>query len=278
MNRHERSISKLLLRLYPDFSWDPLKFSKAPRHYWSSVENQKKFLDELGKKIQSDKGVIENTKEAERRKEKDFWYEVPIQQVIDGGGVALIDRYHGSLAKLLENVYPDYDWDLRRFTKVPRNYWGSIENQRSRVEEIGRKVGIKEGDTEPWYKVSNLLFIEHGGASLLDIYKWSLPDLLKAVFPEYDWRLWKFKYRSTKVFTDKNVLNEMLVEVENQLQIKSPEDWKRIRLDELNSMNVGRYFTTKKKKEEILAALRQKYPQDQWEEEFFRLNQKGPSS
>jgi len=66
LSKYNNSLSKLLENVYPEMKWDPLKFASLSRGYWNKMENQRKFLDELGQKL----GVDKKEKEKEK-KEKD---------------------------------------------------------------------------------------------------------------------------------------------------------------------------------------------------------------
>jgi hypothetical protein len=56
---------KLLSTVYPEYDWLMWKFEKAPRHFWTDLKNQKKFVDWAGKQF----GV----------KDMSDWYKVTFQ-------------------------------------------------------------------------------------------------------------------------------------------------------------------------------------------------------
>lgn len=45
------SPSQLVMGLYPDHPWELSKFKQVPRDYWSSLENQRAFVENLCKKL-----------------------------------------------------------------------------------------------------------------------------------------------------------------------------------------------------------------------------------
>ena len=251
------SLSKLLKSVYPGFSWDPLKFGKAPQKFWSKLENQKPFLEDIGIKLGIPKGVMEP------------WYKVKARSFIDLGGGPLLNQYNNSMHALLSAIFPDFTWNPLNFTKAPQNYWGSIENQRNLVLEIGQKLGIAQNGSanfEEWYNVSNLTFIEQGGGSLLSHYQGSLPDILSNVFPEYDWKIWKFPGRS---LSDERSLDEALTHVEAALMIVSPKDWYRVTTDQLESLGLSQLTG---KSGGLISELKRRYPQEPWDEKWFALS------
>ena len=183
LKRYQRSLSKLLAALYPDFTWDPLRFSRPPRNHWNSIENQREFLLGLAKQW----GMKEGDMEA--------WYKVSYRSLLDNGGSGLLRRYNDSTSALISAAFPEYNWEPMKFLKSPQHYWSNKENQRIFMDDLSKKLGFKEGDREPWYKVSHKTLNENGGSGLLAQYHGSYPDVLKGVFPEFDWQPWKFARR-----------------------------------------------------------------------------------
>lgn len=104
--------------------------------------------------------------------------------IIENGGKGLLDHYKQSLSALLTKVYPEVSWDPLHFTKTPKKFWSSLENQRKFMDEIGIKLGIESGKESRggWYKVSTQAVLDQGGRALLGQY--CFPSLLlTAVLP-----------------------------------------------------------------------------------------------
>jgi len=88
-------------------------------------------------------------------------------------------------SKLLQEIYPEHKWILRKFGTVPKGYWDSLENQRDFVEWLGIKLGFKM--MEDWYKVNVKDIAGNGGGGLLLKYTGSPHKLLEAIYPQQDW-------------------------------------------------------------------------------------------
>ena len=71
-----------------------IKSRRLAAGYWSQIPNQRKFLDELAKKLN-----ISTT---------DDWYKVNALVFQKNGGSTLLQQYDGSPRKLLTTVYPEY--------------------------------------------------------------------------------------------------------------------------------------------------------------------------
>lgn len=152
-------------------------FETKPHAFWADVTHQRKFLDDLGKKL----GI--NAPE-----EMSKWYSVTSSDLNSHGGRGLLNYYGYSVNALLKAVYSDHPWDDSLFAKRPQSYWKSRENQRKFMEELGRKLGISPDDFEAWYKVTTFDLIENGASTLLVRYYQSSPTkLITSIFPEHQW-------------------------------------------------------------------------------------------
>ncbi len=73
----------------------PIEGKRYPRNHWKSISNQRKFLDELAKKLN-----ITNI---------NGWYTITKTVLLRHGAGGLLDvRYNNSPSKLLTTVYPEY--------------------------------------------------------------------------------------------------------------------------------------------------------------------------
>ncbi len=67
-----------------------------------------------------------------------------------GGGRLLL--IHDSVSQLFSTLYPDFEWLPWLFGKVPKNYWGDVNNQLKFLNWAGKKLNINK--MEDWYNVS----------------------------------------------------------------------------------------------------------------------------
>ncbi len=77
--------------------WDETKFQELDT-YWERehfhIHNHRKLLDKVGKQL--------------NLKSYEDWYSVTTKQVRTLGKAGILNRYNGSLSKLLSTVYPEY--------------------------------------------------------------------------------------------------------------------------------------------------------------------------
>ncbi len=79
-----------------------------------------------------------------------------------------------------------------------------ISTQAALMNELAKRLDITNNNE--WYKIPLLSFKKFGGNTLLSLYRNSLPDLLKAVYPEYLFLLLSL----TVKFTPGIVLNSLI--------------------------------------------------------------------
>jgi len=245
------SLPALVKAVFPSQQWDDEKFAEASKRFWSSMENQREFMLDLGKKL----GFNEN--------DRTNWYKVSKEVVLENGGSGLLAYYNGSLANAIVATFPDFHWDLKEFGRAPRNYWSSRENQRSFMVALGKKLGFKDGDMFPWYQISHRTLNENGGSGCLEKYNGSIPALLAAVFSEHRWDIWRFPRRNVITRNDPQAVSELIQSVEKTLGITKPCDWHRVSSEQLEMLDLGRVF--RRHRGGLVAVLRARYPEEDWQ-------------
>lgn len=144
--------------------------------------------------IESQKSSLLRISEDLGIKALEDWYGIRNEDIIHHGGTNLLAQYGGSLSELLASLFPEHPWNAARFSNKPRNYWNSIETQRTFMEELGQRLGVGR-DLSRWYKISRYEVEENGGRGLLQLYNDSMVLLLSSVFPEHDWDPKKVRLR-----------------------------------------------------------------------------------
>ncbi len=86
-----------LKTIYPEHHWEDHKF-KRPSNYWNDPSNQRQFMDDLIKKLNLTSLKFLTTSSLQKN-----------------GGASLLQKYHGSVTKLLVTVYPEYKKMCREF-------------------------------------------------------------------------------------------------------------------------------------------------------------------
>jgi len=247
------------MELYPEYDWKPWLCKITPRTFFAEIENRRRFLDWIAEENQfvslSD------------------WYSKEKYFVLSHSGGAMIENYYnGSISKMLADIYPEYDWDVRKFTQAPNGYWNDDQNCREFLEELGAKLGYKEMDD--WYQLSNRELAMHGGGGGLNSrFNGSPLQMLRYFYPENDWLEFRFSM-APKGYWD---LHENLVQymdwLGSVLGFTEMNDWYEVMTDDFNRNHGSAPLTYLSPSKAVMTA----YPDYDWEEERFfdgKKNQK----
>ena len=113
--------------------------------------------------------------------------------------------------------------------------------QKMLLESIGNKLNVK--DLEDWYSITgkviyiqaylynnhlHKMLIEQGGATLLYKHDGSFIKLITTVYPDYNWKIWKFKQAPHGYWKEEKNQRDFMDGLSSILNIKSPEDWYNI--------------------------------------------------
>lgn len=155
---------------------------------WSNKQEQRKFLEEVAQKLK-----IKDWREWKIKVTK-----LDIQRL---GGRALLDNYYGGdLLNALTSIFPEHPWnslyDSSLEIQTPKKFPSTLKEQRIFMEIAGKQFGIEINDLDKWYKVTASDMEENTGKNILEFlerhYTGSLIKALQNLFPEINWKPWKF--------------------------------------------------------------------------------------
>ena len=63
----------------------------------------------------------------------------------------MLVKYDDSPAKLVQTLFPKYEWLPWKFNKVPNSFWENKENKKTFVEWVSKELNIK--NQEDWYNI-----------------------------------------------------------------------------------------------------------------------------
>lgn len=221
--QHKNSVSNLLMDVYTEHHWDLSKFTKKPQHYWKDEEHQRSFMIELAAKL----GIKEG--------DMDAWYKVTYDEIVDNGGSFILTSHNSSVSALLKMVFPEHPWEEARFHSKPKNFWQSKENQRKALEEARKKLGLKEGDLNEWYRVSYTDLAKIGMARLVVEHNSSVSMMLMNLFPDHPWDITKFESKNRAFWHYPQNQRALLESIRKKLQIPDGdyESWYKVTFREL---------------------------------------------
>jgi hypothetical protein len=108
---------------------------------------------------------------------------VSLSDIVERGGASMMTSiYENSPSKALQTVYPEINWQIWRFEKVPNRFWDNLANQRDYMNWIANHLDIKCMDD--WYKVSSVDVINMGERVVGKLYNNSIITALETIYPE----------------------------------------------------------------------------------------------
>lgn len=148
----------------------------------------------------------------------DDWYKVRAADIVREAGNGPLKLYSGSIAKAISTVYPDYKWQLRKFSSIPHGHWEDIDNRREYMNWVGAELGVKE--MSDWYQVKHSAVRKKANYLLTKVYRGSLVRALFDLYKDYPWQIWKFSQVNSKLFTDVSKQRKLFNWVAEDLTLK----------------------------------------------------------
>lgn len=276
---YDNSPTLLIMESFPDYPWQPWRFSHTPVRYWESLANRKKYLNW----VVSELGV-------------GGYEELNVRHFLENFGGGLLKAYGDSPAAVIASLakspssppllsstprppspssltsspppppppLPPVPSPSPPPSSLPRNYWASFENQKRFVLAMATELGIlKDADLPKWYQVTVAAFHRRGGYFLRTYYSDSLYHLLSKTYPSFSFHPWEFSHPSSKVLMEEETLKRAVEELEKRCRIIHSEDWYRVPKGQFLEMKVR---TVILKHGGLYEVLRKLHPEVTWEE------------
>ena len=130
------------------------------------------------------------------------WYKITGEQINRAGGSGFFSTkaenpLKESMYELMKLVYPEHEWIPWNFTQAPQGYWKIKENRLTWCEAFRKQHEIKDLDDFYKYQLSDW---EQFPGRCVGFYGDSIVNMLKELYPEHQWREWRFKGQVPKHF------------------------------------------------------------------------------
>lgn len=106
LEKYNSSKIDLIRDLMPEYDWKEYKFTQTRKNYWDDIDNQKSWFKDL--------------REHYGLKTYDSLYKVTQKMLHNYYGSGILTRkngfYAGNPALLIQALYPEYDWDISKFS------------------------------------------------------------------------------------------------------------------------------------------------------------------
>jgi len=217
LKEYKRSLRNVLLKVYPEHNWLPWKFGPVEQKYWTK-ENQRMFFDSIASEI----GI----------RNLDDWYNIKTSTIVEKGGGTILNYYYGdSLSQALITLYPNHEFLLWKFNKVPSTFWKNLDNQRKFFDWVAKQLHLKKPDD--WYQVSPKEINKMGGSTIMGMYSGSLYKALQSIYQDVEWYPWKFKRTPDGFWKDIQNQRFYFDWIAKQLLITDFEQWYQFKISDL---------------------------------------------
>jgi len=210
--------------MFPDYEFKDWLFTTCPQCYWNDINNVRAYIEWLFK-------------------EKKFsslndWYSIRTSDFLDNKGNGLLDAYGNTILNILKAVYPTIEWFPWLFNNTVSNTWKDFENHRRYIKWLESKLGIT--DPSGWYDYdTTIVDLNHGNGLMSNYYNGVLLHLLKAVYPDYNFKLYRFKKVPDGHWDGKVNVAEYLQDLFKHLGYTKVVDWYNITRDDFIKFHGG---------------------------------------
>ena len=186
---------------------------RVKRGSWKKVENHKIYAKWLKEKL--------------RYENEEDWYKITAKEIIDyhGGGL-LRAYYNNSPQQFVKEMSLHYEWKVYKFSLVPMGYWNEIKKHKDYANDLGKHLGYTK--IEDWYKITQQQFYDYYGGGLLSHYNHSPQSFINAMFPEYEWKSYKFSSVPREHWDEIKNQQEYANDLGKHLGYTIMEDWYKI--------------------------------------------------
>lgn len=140
--------------------------------------------------------------------------------------------------KLKEGVF-----ELEKYQKrKPEGFWERKETHRYAFQWLCRKK--KWSFPYGLYNLKKDDLFKYNIDGLSNYYKLSPTRMVTSIFPEFDWKIWKFQMTPMGYWEDDKNKIEYLKWFENELNITSEKDWYKISINQFKARNGNTLIST----------------------------------
>lgn len=239
--------------VFPVEDWKEWLFAHVPGNFWDDEENRRRFARWLGEELGFQR--IED------------WYGVDTEMISQYGGSGLLQScYRNSPVALVMGVFPEHEWKEWLFESCPQRFWDSHDNRIRYLAWLGGQLGFR--DYDDWYRVTAKDFRQHRGSTLLRRFGGSPATIIKAHFPNHDWKEWLFRSIPTGFWHQRVNRKRYVKWLGKQLGFQKPSDWYRLRPSDFRAHR-GKALWERFYSPSIERAVRELYPKRKWKAERF---------
>jgi len=104
-------------------------YAEIPRAAWKDVATLRRFFDSLGK--------------AFNLSFPNDYYKITSKQIEAHGGLNLLKAFDKSVVGAIVAAYPEHEWQIWRFERVPKGFWQNDENVMKYLQWLQKQIGVE---------------------------------------------------------------------------------------------------------------------------------------
>jgi len=219
-NFYQGSPILFLRSVYYEYEWLEWLFGVCSNGFWTVPSNRKIYANWLEKKL--------------AYTQPEQWYNITCDIISDNYGGGMLKYYESSPIQFLREVYPKYDWLEWKFGMCSIRYWEVPTNHTIYADWLGKELGYTK--PEHWYSITQDIIKANNGAGVLQYYKGSPIQFLRAVYPapDYEWLEWKFISAPIGFWQEDANQIRFLEWLGKQLKYTEPAHWYNITRTTIN--------------------------------------------
>ena len=165
------------------------------------------------------------------------WYRLRLSDLEQNSGWTLSHYWRASPIEGVKECYPRYRWQEWLSVQVPHGFWDARANRCRYMQWSGNRLGYSRPDN--WYGVTCGSFRRNHG-QLLERYGNSAVRAVMDLIPRRHWYEWKFRRVPKDFWEQADDRHRYIQWLGRRLRFRRPEDWYRIRCDDLRGASGGR--------------------------------------
>eukprot|EP00026_Physarum_polycephalum_P001959 Phypoly_transcript_01963.p1 GENE.Phypoly_transcript_01963~~Phypoly_transcript_01963.p1 ORF type:complete len:985 (-),score=156.37 Phypoly_transcript_01963:23-2977(-) len=217
----DNSLTKALIRVFPEIGLDELKFPVLPSNYLLDIRKRREAFDEHAHSNRFDPLIAEN------------WY-IFSKKVMHNSNKAISSvvnfYYNGSVASALTHLYPDVGLDRQKL--LAASIFDAPEHRKQLFLEFAKEKRFDPRVPENWYSMSITSFLSKRGArEVLSYYGGSYANALAHLFP--DLKLDVSKFTKENYYENEENQREFFIDIAKEMGFdpKIPENWYPLSLE-----------------------------------------------
>jgi hypothetical protein len=253
---YNKTVILALRDIFSKVEWYEWMFKRVPRDFWSNEENHRKYINWLEQKL-SYKNIED-------------WYNINNTILSDNYGSGFLMQHNSSAIQIVKKFYPNHEWYEWKFKEgVPMYFWNNFNNHIKYINWLKKELNYES--IEDFYKLTITIVENNYGCGIMcHYYNGSPINLLKKVYPEYEWKEWLF-IQSPKYFWDTKINQLRYIKwLFDKLNLKNIEDWYTTSHRDFSN-NCGSNFL-KRFKCSYVNAIIELYPEYNWNKKLFKFS------